>query len=499
MPATVVLEHHEPKPHPQGEAALCLPEFFLRSCPYEYSVKSVLHASSFGDSSSARSTNLHPSSASFVRSAIEAWGRHSHLVLRPDDFWFQILVQMNFFMTRNGEALRHLFVSHEGEKVLKVEDVNRWDAIIEQFGEDLRNNVKTPWLADWVDPGFTTSTCDDKLTATVLMMGLMKTYFKYLSDETCGIPSVTLLGTKEDWERLMSKVERLDDFGTEPADYRRRLQPLLQRIARTFDDPSSSETKDFWDQMVHAKVKHDNMCGAPPLQYVVSGWILGFFYWNSSGRPDQRFSRGVNAMYGPGPLVYDDIQYGEASLDDLPVGYATVPVTSCDQGWTGWLLAGGIGKTITKGVPDAHPDGHHNNVNTQKRASIADSADDRESYARAGCWSGFLSGLPCFGHKSTSERKRKQRSGTHSFDEKQSASSLGMTDDKHSTIQPQSGWVLFSPKIDLGPFIEDEVYGPTTDAIDSCANVEHYHARGNIDPRPVKSDEHKFELSFRLK
>ena len=61
------------------------------------------------------------------------------------------------------------------------------------------------------------------------------------------------------------------------------LRPILSRIVNSFDNPAAVETKAFWNQIVQAKVKHSNVCGEPPLQYIVSGWILGFFYWDSTG------------------------------------------------------------------------------------------------------------------------------------------------------------------------------------------------------------------------
>jgi hypothetical protein len=77
------------------------------------------------------------------------------------------------------------------------------------------------------------------------MMGLTKSYFSFYDPMTCGIPSITLLGEKADWERLERKLERLVDFGEEPTDYASRIRPLLLRIIASFDNPSSSATRDF--------------------------------------------------------------------------------------------------------------------------------------------------------------------------------------------------------------------------------------------------------------
>jgi hypothetical protein len=160
------------------------------------------------------SHGYHPTSDSFIRGAIEAWAQHQHLVVRPDEVWFTILTQMNFYMTAhaNDPSVRELFVSHEGKQDMIVED-NSWEAVLAGFKFEIQKKVKTDWLLDWILPKFSTSTENDEMTANVLMMGLMQQYFNYYGTITCGIPSVTLLGTVDDWKRLADKLERLPAFG----------------------------------------------------------------------------------------------------------------------------------------------------------------------------------------------------------------------------------------------------------------------------------------------
>jgi hypothetical protein len=143
------------------------------------------------------SSGYRPSSDSFVRGAIEAWGQHLHLVVRPDEVWFTILTQMNFFMNAHAESIRDLFVAHKGQETILVEACCSWEDVIVLFQNEIQKRVKTPWLRDWITPGFTTSTTQDGMTANVLMMGLMQTYFKYEGSVVCGLPSVTLLGEQQ--------------------------------------------------------------------------------------------------------------------------------------------------------------------------------------------------------------------------------------------------------------------------------------------------------------
>jgi hypothetical protein len=442
-------------------------------------------------------------------------------------------------MERNYEALRHLFVSHLGKQTLTVHKSGRpWSVTIDDFRSKIQENVRTSWLSDWISPGFSTSTVEDERTATILMMGVMKGYFQYVIDDTCGIPSITLLGRRQDWQRLIDKIDRLSSFGEQPSNYAKRLRPLLSRFVRTFDDPMSTESNDFWSQIVHAKVKHESCCGRPPLQYMVSGWILGFFYWEAEGRVNQRFAEGwADRFSSPGGLVYDDVHYGQVPLEDIPVGYAKANVryynAFSQECWNGYVLAGSIGKNITDGAPD----GYYAIVGYPKSdASVEKCGGSKPS---AGCLSGFFKALNCFGGKVKSSRQITASSQSGSEDEKlqkeqtkyavdanekaqdeesddDTASSMSRPkayqiqefdferdarkpkpkpkpksiideypplerkavvplQDGHTTIQPLSGWFLFTPDYGPGPFYDgEEVFGPTVDAIDSCEGTEHY-------------------------
>jgi hypothetical protein len=60
---------------------------------------------------------------------------------------------------------------------------------------------------------FSATTDDDKMTANILMMGLMQSHFSYFCCLACGIPSITLLGEREDNVKVLNKLDRLPEFG----------------------------------------------------------------------------------------------------------------------------------------------------------------------------------------------------------------------------------------------------------------------------------------------
>lgn len=295
----------------------------------------------------AKPSELVPSGDSFVRSAIQAWGEHLHLEIRPEEVWFTILAQLNFYMQAHAEEVRHLFVGHEGQETIYVEDYT-WTDVLWRFKDEIQARVKTPWLRDWIVPDFSTTTADDVMTANVLMMGLMKGYFRYEGGIICGLPSVTLLGDKRDWEKLLARLDRLAEFGAEPAQYRARLAPILTRFVRSFDEPDSAEIRTFWSQIVFAS--YETVCGAAPLD--VSGWITGFIFWHNDGTRWGTQKRTV--------VTLDGVEYGTADIRRFPVGYARAPFIMRDFGgmdeFPAFVAAGNLGKRVIKGAPAGYAD-----------------------------------------------------------------------------------------------------------------------------------------------
>ncbi|RDA84633.1 hypothetical protein CP532_5719 [Ophiocordyceps camponoti-leonardi (nom. inval.)] len=255
------------------------------------------------------------SSSSFLRGTIDAWSQHQHLVLRPDEVWFEVLAQLNFYMSANAEKVRDIFVNHAGKKNIVVdsaEDGEGVEHILKQFVQKMQAFIKTDWLADWVMPGFSTSTATDNLTASALMMGLMKSYFDFYDCPECGIPSVTLLGTKEDWVALLGKLEHLDKFGEEPSQYAAKLRPIFNGFVESWNDPTSMETKDFWSKIVDGSLLR--VCGR---DVMVSGWITGFYHWDIYGKAVKNGLKGVEL---------GGVQYYERDIHALPFSYAKVPI-----------------------------------------------------------------------------------------------------------------------------------------------------------------------------
>jgi hypothetical protein len=245
-----------------------------------------------------------------------------------------------------------MFVTHQGQKELEVVDGESWDAynfgkLAEKMTYLIEKNILDPSLREWVMPNFTTTTETDKVVASIIMMGALQKYFSYKFIIRCGLPSVTLLGDKADWESILTKIERIPQFGPEPGQWYGLLKPVVTRFVRTFDSPDAPETKDFWQ-----KIAHYSGGGSGPTY--LSGWITAFCFWDKVGRslfpaegiaPDDLVMRGGTTPH----LVLDDAVYYRIDSTDIPPGFASVPVKVDDNGheYDTIMVAGSVGIKVT--------------------------------------------------------------------------------------------------------------------------------------------------------
>lgn len=278
----------------------------------------------------SRTSTTYASRNSLVHTVLEAYNEHLNLVLRPDDIWLAILVQLSSYINAHAQDLRDRFVSHAGQMDLHIEvelaGLEHGKMAYEMtklMGESLQD----AWR-DWLLPAFSTTDKTDQEVASVVMMGTMQKYFTYSWGTRCGIPSVTLLGEEEDWceiaERCISRLGS-GELGAEVKMwYRDCLRAVLEGFLETFRDPAGEEAKRFWRGVVDRR--RPNGSGSESF----GGWLMGFCYWDEKGR----------CLWGR------DLTRGE-----IPMGFVKVPVTLVDQGTEvkTELVAGNVGMRVVRG------------------------------------------------------------------------------------------------------------------------------------------------------
>ncbi|RPA86586.1 hypothetical protein BJ508DRAFT_347774 [Ascobolus immersus RN42] len=209
------------------------------------------------------------------------------------------------------------------------------------FTKELRKKVVDKDMVPWILPNFTTTTVTDTEVASYLLMGSLKNYFDYYGAMiTCGIPSVTLLGEKEDYDEILRRIDYLDKFShTDLTDWAKLLRAVLKEaFIAPFDTESWAEKyADNWGNPwsdIYSTMR-GAMCGDPT---TIEGWITAFSFFSREGTR-------VSSRNGTWPLL-GEYHFPKILKGRLSPGFLEVPVTirgesGLEKGYK--IVAGSIG------------------------------------------------------------------------------------------------------------------------------------------------------------
>lgn len=166
-----------------------------------------------------------------------AYSHHQPLILSPDVIWLTIEQGIAHHMMVNGERLRSRFVRHSGQinLVIRRDDFiegspeNDWQGCFDEWCQQIRNYVGSE-MHSCLECNFSTTGPVERAASHIVMMDIFRRYFRYVALCVCGIPTVTLRGTPDDWTRLRNKVEGLERFDIDW--WLQELRPICDQFVR---------------------------------------------------------------------------------------------------------------------------------------------------------------------------------------------------------------------------------------------------------------------------
>ena len=123
----------------------------------------------------------------------------------------------------------------------------------------------------------------------------MDHYFAYEIVTICGIPSITLKGTPEDWQRVLEKARKLSQYGLDG--WVKELEPILAEFIRAAEGHPNQQ---FW-QCIVKKIREDELraagggCGDETEPTILDGWFVKL-YPDWDGRTGEFVSYGTSSM-----------------------------------------------------------------------------------------------------------------------------------------------------------------------------------------------------------
>lgn len=210
-----------------------------------------------------------------------AYADHRPIVLSPDIVWLTIARGFARHIEINAESLRHMFVKFSGKKKLTLfckEDLLKqpaevWESYIHEFPQQIAKWTNQE-LIDAMTADFSTTTTASYTASQVLIMSAMKQYFDYEIRYFCGIPTIYLEGTPEDWERVVEKTEALRKYELDW--WVDQLVPVLKKIVAAAE---GEVDKPFWNSIYRKPNDpiHTYIGCSPVKSDRIDGWITRFY------------------------------------------------------------------------------------------------------------------------------------------------------------------------------------------------------------------------------
>ena len=174
---------------------------------------------------------------SFFQGMYQAYADHRPFVLSPDMIWLLISQGFARHINANQEAMRDYIVDFSGKQSLIVKTDKQledptlsWNEIFPQFTEQIKKQVGNS-LVETLTCNFSTTTPLEKIASEITIMESVKPYFEFIVIRiVCGIPEITLEGTPEDWEKVLSKAKSLKGYKLEW--WISELEPLLEEFVK---------------------------------------------------------------------------------------------------------------------------------------------------------------------------------------------------------------------------------------------------------------------------
>ena len=218
----------------------------------------------------------------FYQCMVKAYAEHKSVTLSPDMMWLLISQGFARYVNAHSEELRSQLVYHEGKQDLMVmtkDDLLSgkadWGKLMNDFSKEIERHTKGE-VAKTIAADFSTTTPVERIASQITLMESMKSYFNYLAGRIgCGIPSITLQGTPDDWRAVFSKTQKLGQYGL--SEWTQSLEPILNEFIKTAEGKPNQR---FWQEIVK-KQRVDEFASVRPCSAdkptELDGWILKFF------------------------------------------------------------------------------------------------------------------------------------------------------------------------------------------------------------------------------
>lgn len=205
---------------------------------------------------------------SLVQAVYLAFSQHRPLVLTPDAIWITLAQGFAQHLNIHAEALRSRIVVHKEKLTMEaftweLASPQDWAQVIQQWSTGIEPHIPAE-LYELMVCNFSTTTPTIRTASQVVMLDAFQQYFDYEVSCICGIPTITVKGTVQDWVTIRARVDVMAAYHLEW--WTDRLKPICDGIIDTVEGHPSEA---FWKHIYNPK---EHYGGA-----LITGWLADLF------------------------------------------------------------------------------------------------------------------------------------------------------------------------------------------------------------------------------
>ena len=306
-------------------------------------------ASSFFD------TPINGSDAPFFQGMVFAFSDHRPVSLSPDVIWMLISQAFSHEVHADPEKVRDNFVDFDGKTDLIVQTEKRlydpqfdWTGTVDGFAAQIDAGTKGN-LARLLTADFSTTGTIERMASEIVLMETTKSFFEFIEMYlSCGIPSVTLTGTVQDWQNVADKTAELQKLGA--GSWAQDLAPILKQFVQA---ASGHPDRAFWQDMVMKNTPERLRGGACSFEKPteLDGWFLKLLPFDKDGNrtaPEVPYTyKNFPVEMASVPVRYIEIDSISGRSDNIVnlkfsggiVGYVADKETDCISFPLGWYVS----------------------------------------------------------------------------------------------------------------------------------------------------------------
>ncbi|WP_408049981.1 DUF4419 domain-containing protein [Tenacibaculum halocynthiae] len=197
------------------------------------------------------------------------YGQHRPLVLSPDVIWMTIAQGVSTHINKEFKQLDVKLFKKNKPKVIKVRNdsleygVKHWKSLITSLTNSTKKYTKEDMFS-FLAPKFSTTTENIHIAYQANILYGYKKAFTYVGEGGCGIPYITLTGTKSDWIKIKESLSNLDDL--ELGFWRKELELILDEFIAIYTNTINEK---FWRNIYKEYLDYG--------EFSISGWIIKLY------------------------------------------------------------------------------------------------------------------------------------------------------------------------------------------------------------------------------